>query len=128
MNLFLLKLFAEGTAGGGASLGKLLNSFQQTLGNWGSIIVSIIGIAMVIVGVYKVAKNLISHGKGQNSWAVAIGLILVGGVLAVAGGWSTLGNLVSTGNATLDKFAEGNPDEAETVLDPFTGQPAGGGA
>lgn len=102
------------------TIGGFIGSVQKTLGNWGSIIVSIIGIAMVIVGIYKVAKNLISHGKGQNSWVVAIALILVGGALAISGGWATVGSLVGTGNATLKDFAEGNADTSATGDDPFS--------
>ena len=68
-----------------ASIGSFLNSMQKSLGNYGSIIVSIIGIAMVIVGIYQVAKNLISHGKGQTSWVTAIALIIIGGGIALTG-------------------------------------------
>ena len=102
-----------------AGIGKFLGSVQESLGNWGSIIVSIIGVAMVIVGIYKIAKNLISHGKGQNSWVIAIALVLVGGALAVAGGWSTLGNLVGVSNETLNNFAAGTGDTGTTAKDPF---------
>lgn len=102
------------------SMGQFITSVQQTLGNWGSIIVSIIGIAMVIVGIYKVAKNLMSHGKGQNSWVVAIALILVGGALAISGGWATVGSLVGTANTTLEGFAQGNADTGASGTDPFT--------
>lgn len=112
MNLLLLA--------SGGTMGQFIGSVQQTLGNWGSIIVSIIGVIMVIAGVYKVAKNLISHGKGQNSWAVAIGLILVGGALAVTGGWSTIHSLVQTGNKSIKEFAAGNADTTGTFHDPFS--------
>lgn len=114
MNLLLL-------ATGGATMGKFIGSVQSTLGNWGSIIVSIIGVVMVVVGIYKVAKNLMSHGKGQNSWAVAIALILVGGALAISGGWKTVESLVKTGNESVKKFSQGEADTSATFTDPFRG-------
>ena len=118
-----------GTGGTTGTMGQFIGSVQETLGNWGSIIVSIIGVVMVIAGVYKVAKNLISHGKGQNSWAVAIALILVGGALAITGGWSTIKTITQTGRETIDKFAAGTADTTGTFHDPFDGGagPAGGG-
>ena len=102
-----------------ASIGQFLNSMQASLANYGSIIVSIIGIAMVIVGIYQVAKNLISHGKGQTSWVTAIALIIVGGAIALTGGWRMIGNFANTGRTTLDSYAHGNSDTAQSVEDPF---------
>lgn len=108
--------------GSGAGIGKFLQSVQESLGNWGQIIVSIIGVAMVIVGLYKIAKNLISHGKGQNSWVVAIALVLVGGAMAVTGGWGMIGGLVNTGKTSMENFANGQGDTTNSIKDPFTHQ------
>lgn len=102
-----------------ASIGSFLNSMQKSLGNYGSIIVSIIGIAMVIVGIYQVAKNLISHGKGQTSWVTAIALIIIGGGIALTGGWRMIGNFANTGRQTLDQYAQGNADTNNGLSDPF---------
>ena len=57
-------------AGGGASIGKFIQSMGTNIGSWVKMIVMIIGVIMVGAGIYQVAKNLISHGKGQTNWIV----------------------------------------------------------
>lgn len=119
MNIMnILPLFANA---GNSTLTKFFNTLQQDLGNWGMILTSVIGIVMVIVGIYKVAKNLISHGKGQNNWVVAIALIVLGGALAIAGGWKWLGQFSNTTTGTLNEMANGNVENQEQFHDPFTG-------
>ena len=102
------------------SIGQFLQAGQKTLAYYGSIIISIIGVAMVIVGIYQIAKNLISHGKGQTNWIVTFALIIVGGAFAVTGGWSMIGNWSKSNQSTLDNMAQGTADDtAGDVEDPF---------
>lgn len=101
------------------TISSFLDAAQKTLGYWGSIFTSIVGVVMVIVGIYQFAKNLISHGKGQNSWVVTFLLILVGGALAIAGGWAMIGNFARGSKATLSSMAQGNPESGGSVTDPF---------
>lgn len=103
----------------GASIGQFLASFQATLARYGSIAVSIIGVAMVVVAIYQIAKGLMSGGKGQTNWVMTIALLLIGGALALTSGWKTVGQLVETGNTTLDKMSNGQIDEAGKVTSPF---------
>lgn len=100
-------------------LGSFLDSAQKTLANYGSVLTSLIGVAMVIVGIYQLAKGLISHGKGQHSWVVTIALILVGGALAITGGWKMVGNFASGGRNTLSDMAKGSTDGKRSVSNPF---------
>lgn len=106
-------------AGDTKTMGQFLESVQQSLAQYGSIIISIIGVAMVIVGIYMVAKNLISHGKGQTSWVTAIALIIIGGAFAITGGWRMVGNFAKMGRRTINDYAEGKSDDTGEVNDPF---------
>lgn len=86
----------------------ILQNFANSLGTWGNIIVLILGIAMVIVGVYQLAKALISHGKGQPpNWFVIIGLLLIGGLL-IGTSLGDVSKLVQTGDA--DQILNENVD------------------
>lgn len=102
------------------TLGNFIASFQKTLARYASMASSIIGIAMVVVALYQVAKGLMSGGKGQTNWVMTIALLLIGGVLALTGGWSTVGRLVNTGNATLYDMAGGEADTTGAKTDPFS--------
>lgn len=118
-------------AGGGATIGKFLGALQGSLANYGLIIASLIGIAMVIVGVFQLAKNLISHGKGQTNWAVTFGLIIVGSMIAMGSGWGFIGRFGKTGGDTLEAAAtSGKADTTKGdgfVEDPFGNTTTGGG-
>lgn len=103
-----------------AGLGTFLGSFQATLAHYGSIVASIIGVAMVVVAIYQIAKGLMSGGKGQTNWVMTIALLLIGGMLALASGWNTIGKFVKTGNNTLSSMAEGTVDSGGNAMtDPF---------
>ena len=43
------------------TIGNALSALQETVGNYGKVIIGIVGLVMVIVSVYQIAKNLISH-------------------------------------------------------------------
>lgn len=102
------------------SFGKMLGAFQQTALNYVKIIAMIVGIVMVGVGIYQIAKNLISHGKGQTNWVITFLLILVGGTLALSTGWDVVGNLVNGGKETLDSMGQGTADKDGSPENPFT--------
>lgn len=121
----LVSIFAEAT--GGSSISGFLSSLQKTIANYGSIVVSIIGIAMVIIGIYKIAKNLMSAGKGQTNWVVAIALVVIGGALAIVGGWAFVGKFANTTKTTLNDMAEGHADTGGGVADPFAEKGGTGG-
>lgn len=111
---------ASTTTSGDWTISNFLNSAQQTIAYYGSILTSLIGVAMVIVGIYQVAKNLISHGKGQNSWVVTFALILVGGALAITGGWNMVGKFAQGSRNTLANMAQGSAETSTgDVGDPF---------
>lgn len=104
----------------GFTIGNFLSGIAKSLGNYGQIITTIAGLAMVIVGVYQVAKNLISHGKGQTNWLITAALIVVGGALAVTGGWGLVGNIASAGQGTMSDLGTGTGDTTgDKTYDPW---------
>lgn len=94
------------------SISKMLAATQKTAMNYVKIITMIVGIVMVGVGIYQIAKNLISHGKGQTNWVITFALLIVGGTLAMISGWDTVKNAVTGGKNTLDNMGKGSADEA----------------
>lgn len=62
----------------------VIDNVRNLLRFWGSALIMCIGVVMVIVGIWKIAQALISHGKTQVSWVINIALIVVG-ILFCAG-------------------------------------------
>lgn len=93
-----------------SSIGQMLNSFRDSLGSWVKIAIVIIGGVMLFMGIVQLAKNLISHGKGQTNWIVTMALILIGGVLMLSSGWDFISSFTSSTNTTLEDIASGSAD------------------
>ena len=87
--------------GGGWDVGTFLSNDTKTLGTWGSAFVGLIGIAMLIAAVWQIAKGLMSHGRTQTNWAVAILLLIVGGAFAFGGGWGLVTDIARGGERTI---------------------------
>ena len=71
---------------------NVLSKLTDSLKRWGGGLMMLTGIVMIIIGIFKIAKGLISHGKAQISWVVNIMLIVVGA-------------LFCTGSLLFDKLA-----------------------
>lgn len=87
-------------------LGTFLQNAANTLKQWGGYLIVLIGVVMIIVGIYQIAKGFISHGKTQTNWFVAIALLILGGALMV-GGWSWVAGIASGGKQTIDDLGNG---------------------
>ena len=90
------------------SIGTFIQTMGKNIGSWVKMIVMIIGVVMVGFGIYQVAKNLISHGKGQTNWVVTLALIILGAILMLSGGWDFIKDFSTAGRKTLDDAAKGN--------------------
>jgi high-affinity Fe2+/Pb2+ permease len=91
----------------------------KNIGSWVKMIVMIIGVIMVGAGIYQVAKNLISHGKGQTNWIVTFALIIIGAVLMLTGGWDFIKAFSKAGGNTLKGSADGTLDDSSHSLSDF---------
>lgn len=86
-------------------LGSFLQNATQTLKDWGGYLIILIGVVMVIAAVYQIAKGLMSHGKTQTSWPIAIILLILGGAFMV-GGFSFVSNIASGGKKTIEDLGQ----------------------
>ena len=78
--------------------------------SWGGTILIIIGIALIIAGVYKIAKGLMSGGRAQVNWLVCLLCLAIGGALV----FSQLAYDIGNGaNATLYDMGSG---QAGTIV------------
>lgn len=82
-------------------LGSFLQNATSTLKTWGGYLIILIGVVMVVWSVVMIARGLISHGKTQTSWPVAIILLILGGAFMV-GGFSFVSNIASGGKQTIE--------------------------
>ena len=105
--------------GGNPSIGKFIQSMGTNIGSWVKMIVMIIGVIMVGAGIYQVAKNLISHGKGQTNWIVTFALIIIGAILMLSGGWGFIKAFSKSGQNTLERAANGHEEEGVEGLNGF---------
>ena len=109
----LTQVFMEGNASWdlGGFLENATTNVQSILG----LVISLIGVIMIGVGVFKIAKALISHGKEQTSWVVNIALLIVGGALMI-GGWSFVSDIAKGGKDTIMDLGEGDNKGGDAVL------------
>lgn len=115
-------LFLATAGQNGFTIGNFLSAMQKTITNYGKVIVGIIGLVMFLIGVYQIAKNLISHGKAQTNWVITFALLIVGGALAIGSSWELLNKFSKGSSSTIDSMGGGTADDAQ-FNDPFGGTP-----
>jgi hypothetical protein len=87
---------------GGWDLRNFLKNSFSTLGDWISLAVMILGIIAVGYAVWQIVSGLMSQGKKQTNWAVAITLLLVGGVLSMTTGFQFVQDIARGGRKTIE--------------------------
>lgn len=85
-------------------LGTFLDNATKTLTNWGGLLFILLGVVCIIIGIYKIVKGLITHGQnGQPvNWLVAIGLIILGGVLVTTGSFGFIQGIAEDQKKTIE--------------------------
>ena len=94
MNTIVLAIAANGW-----KINNVLNNTTNNLRSWGGLVMVIVGVVMCIVGIFKIAQALISHGKTQANWVINIMLILVGALFCIGGAF--FDKLTSSGNDSV---------------------------
>lgn len=92
----------------------LTNSTNQ-LKAWGGLFIILLGVAMIVVGIYQLAKGLIAHGKTQVNWFVVVALIIAGGALT-AGGWTLVSGIASGGKKTIEDLGNSSGRTSTIIL------------
>lgn len=93
------------------SIGGFLKALQGSITVYVKWIILIIGLVMVGFGIYQIAKNLISGGKGQTNWVTTFLLLIVGGTLMLGSGWGVIKNISKGSSHTLDEMGKGQADD-----------------
>lgn len=90
------------------SITGFLSNLNGSLEVWGQLIVVAVGLVMLIVAVFKIAKGLMSGGRGQVNWVLNVLLFFIGGALCFGGGWGLLKDISSGGASTLEQLGTGS--------------------
>lgn len=82
------------------SIDSFLSKVTTSIDGWAAIITTMIGLAMLIMSIFRIAKKLMGRSS-NDSWALCVALFFFGGVFATGGGWLMAGKLASMGRNTL---------------------------
>lgn len=93
---------------------SFLTNSKTTLSSWFALASAIIGVIVLFVGVWMIASGLMSNGKKQTNWIVAIICLIVGGALASTGGWSLVEKIGEGGQTTIKDLGAGK--KAATII------------
>lgn len=103
--------------GGSGSITNILKSASDTASTWGRYFLVVLGIVMVIYGVYQIGKGMMSGGRGQTNWVMAIGCLILGGALAVSGGWKFVVNIAQGSGNELNEMSQNDNGSGEINAD-----------
>lgn len=102
--MFSLQNFANTMSGW--SINNFLTNLNKNLNLWGGLLIVVVGLIMVLVAVVKIAKGLMSSGRGQTNWVLNIVLFFIGGALAFGGGWGLVQGISRGGSDTLNDLGK----------------------
>lgn len=95
------------------SFEKFFTTSTNSLSTIGGAFIVLLGLVMIVVAGWQIAKGLIGHGKAQTNWFIVIGLLLAGGIF-MAGGISWLTSLAKGVGNAAQGLGEGK--EINTIL------------
>lgn len=102
LNMLATYILADADKG----ISNILKGASHQLQKWGQWFLVVIGVAMVIYGIFQIAKGMMSGGRGQTNWVMAIGCIIVGGLLSVSGGWGFVANLAKGSGEEIQNMSD----------------------
>lgn len=108
---YLLYLEGKGSHMGGTNrqweLGNFLGNATSSVQGWIALAVTLVGIIAVGYAIWIIVTGLMSQGKKQTNWAIAIILLLVGGALSATGGFGFVQRIARSGQATIGELGSG---------------------
>lgn len=113
LNMLTAYILATNNNGGSGSITNILKSASDTASTWGRYFLVVLGIVMVIYGVYQIGKGMMSGGRGQTNWVMAIGCLILGGALAVSGGWKFVVNIAQGSGNELNEMSQNDKGSGE---------------
>jgi len=97
-----------GTGQSNWDLSSFLENSKSQLVLWGGAIVSLLGVVLIIVGVFHLVKKFISPQQGGGGWAMPIIMVIVGGAL-LTGGWGLIATISGGGQKTIEDLGADKP-------------------
>lgn len=100
---------SQSLAVGAWDVGSLLKNATSTLKGWGSLLIILIGVAMLVWAFVLLGKKLMAsqqQAQNQAGWPQIILLIIVGGA-GMIGGWSLMQDIGSGGKTTVYDLGNG---------------------
>lgn len=76
---------------------------------WGSGIIMLLGVCMIIVAIYQIAKGFMSQ-RAQTNWAMSIGCLILGGVF-LAGGYNLVADISKGAGTSIEDIGTGATSE-----------------
>ena len=98
------------------TIDQFLKNLNTSLTGWGRLLVTVLGVAMLIVGIFNIAKGMMGGGRGQVNWVLNIALIVVGGALAFSGGWDLLTNISKGTGESLNSLGTTSSDAGSGMI------------
>ena len=87
------------------SIETFLVNLKDKLKLWGSGIIMILGVVMILAAVVQIAKGFIMGARAQTSWGMAVACLIIGGML-LAGGWGIVGQISTGAGSSLTSLGD----------------------
>lgn len=101
------QLLVLGAARGNFDIGSFLQNSITTVEFWISLAVMLLGIVAIGVSIWMIVTGLMSQGKKQTNWFIAIALLLVGGAIATRTGFDFVQGIAEGGKTTIEDLGSG---------------------
>lgn len=107
MNSLLTSIYTELPVGAW-DLTSFLNNAYKQIGEWGKLLLMLLGIILIVVSGVKIWRNFTSESaQRQPRWGMTIAGLLVGGALSVSTGWTLLNDIAQGGQKTIQDLGGG---------------------
>ena len=107
MNSLLTSIYTELPVGAWDLTSFLTNAYKQ-VGEWGKLLLMLLGIILIVVSGVKIGRNFISESaQRQPRWGMTICGLLVGGALSISSGWALLNDIAQGGQKTIQDLGGG---------------------
>lgn len=107
MNSLLTSIYTEFPVGAWDLTSFLTNAYKQ-VGEWGKLLLMLLGIILIVVSGVKIWRNFTSESaQRQPRWGMTICGLLVGGALSISSGWTLLNDIAQGGQKTIQDLGGG---------------------
>lgn len=90
----------------GFDIGKFFDNLSKNFKTWGSKLIAMLGVILVVWGIVNIVKAFISQGRGQTNWLMTAAMILVGGFLAAVSSWNNIKQFLDVGTKTIESMGK----------------------